>query len=57
MENYPSDCFLGLFSCDTLLYERFNFALGDFIAYLYPNTDRVMESDFSGVTACGFMHF
>jgi hypothetical protein len=35
----------------------FNFALGDLIAYFYPNTDRVMERDFSGVTACGFMYF
>ena len=57
MQNYASDSFLGLFICDTLLYERFNLALVDFIAYLYPNTDLVMDSNISGVTAFGFKYF
>jgi hypothetical protein len=57
MENYPSASFLGLFSGDTVLYDLFNLALGDFIAYLYLITDRAIDYDLSGVTACGFMYF
>jgi hypothetical protein len=56
MENYPSASFLGLFSGDTVLYDWFNLALGDFIAYLYLITDRAIDNDLSGVTACGFMY-